>query len=556
MKNTLLLCFAFCLSNEYSFAQASFSTIDSININNINASVLVHGDMWWNGNGSNYLHKCMYPNGSQKNISFAGALWMSAYDAGNQLHIAAQTYRQDGNDYWPGPLDASDTLTYATSYAWAKIWKVNLTDIDTFLTSPTHTTTNTPPSILTWPGKGNVNAQGNGGSPLTIITDMAPFVDLNGNGIYEPLLGEYPLIKGNQTLWWVFSDNGPVHSQTNGKPLGVEVHAMSYAFKRGSLIDNVVYYEYDMINKSAHNYINSRIGIWNDVEIGYALDDYIGFDSTLRMGIAYNGTNCDGCSAGNPTNSYGLNPPQCALTMIVLPGDVGTNYVPAGSFTTYENDFSILGNPSNDTQYNNYMRSKVSNGQSIASVYLNDTLPYPCGHHDSTEVINYVYPGDPSDTAAWSECACHLNAFDARFILSSNDFSFNSGTTQKFVFAMIVADSAGGCPATNFDKIKILADTAWVNYHQHASSVKNIVTNNALNIYPNPAHNQINIETSGITTGEETITFYNIIGQKLNVNITRLANERVADISNLPNGIYLVAYNNGTIQKTVKVIKE
>ncbi len=47
---------------------------------------------------------------------------------GGQLHIAAQTYRQSGNDYWPGPL-VGDTLTYATSQSWAKIWKVDRNDI-------------------------------------------------------------------------------------------------------------------------------------------------------------------------------------------------------------------------------------------------------------------------------------------------------------------------------------------------------------------------------------------------------------------------------------------
>ena len=29
------------------------------------------------------------------------------------LHVAAQTYRQNGNDFWPGPLDASGNLDRA-----------------------------------------------------------------------------------------------------------------------------------------------------------------------------------------------------------------------------------------------------------------------------------------------------------------------------------------------------------------------------------------------------------------------------------------------------------
>ena len=110
--------------------------------------------------------------------------------------------------------------------------------------------------------------------------------------------GEYPAIKGDQALWWVFSDNGPTHTETNGKPLGVEVHVMAYAYKRGTLIDNVVYYDYIVINRSANAYSNFRIGLFDDMDLGYFDDDFIGFDSSRRLGITYNGTDCDGCSAG------------------------------------------------------------------------------------------------------------------------------------------------------------------------------------------------------------------------------------------------------------------
>ena len=130
MRKVLLSAFSICLLSISIHAQIPFNTMDSVNINNINASVLVHGDMWWRPD-SQTAH-CYFPNGSQKNISFIGAIWMSAYDADGKLHVAAQTYRQDGNDYWPGPLDGSDTLTYATSQHWAKIWKVNRTDIQYF----------------------------------------------------------------------------------------------------------------------------------------------------------------------------------------------------------------------------------------------------------------------------------------------------------------------------------------------------------------------------------------------------------------------------------------
>jgi hypothetical protein len=264
MKKAIII--ALVLSVFSAHAQTSFTTHDSIDANNINARVLVHGDMWWDP--ATKKQKCEFPKGSGKHVGFAGALWLSGYDASNKLHVAAQTYRQDGNDYWPGPLDDGGNLSYATSTQWAKIWKVTRAEINEYKSIIYHTTANTPESILTWPAKGNAYAKGKDGATLVIDRDMAPFVDQNGDGVYQPLKGDYPAIKGEQTLWWVFSDNGPTHAQSKGDPLKVEVQAMAYAYKRGTLIDNVVYYDYTLVNRSANDYHDFRLALWDDVNLG------------------------------------------------------------------------------------------------------------------------------------------------------------------------------------------------------------------------------------------------------------------------------------------------
>src|SRR5690606_27451447 len=84
-----------------------FKTIEYIDINNIRSAVLVHGDMNWD---TDTLSIAEFPKGSGKHVSFCTSIWMSGYDMGNRLHVSAQTYRADGNDYWPGPLDANREL--------------------------------------------------------------------------------------------------------------------------------------------------------------------------------------------------------------------------------------------------------------------------------------------------------------------------------------------------------------------------------------------------------------------------------------------------------------
>lgn len=504
-------------------AQTPFLTADSLDANKINAMVLVHGDMWWNPTTGNA--KCLFPNGSKKAFNFAGSLWMSAYDAAGGLHVAAQTYRQDGNDYWPGPLDASGALDYATSGNWAKIWKVRRSDLETHQATTFRDTINTPQPILTWPAKGNVYARGRAGAVLNITEDMAPFVDLNGDGIYQPLKGEYPDIKGSeQALWWCFSDNGPTHAESDGTPLKVQINAMSYAYKRNTLIDQVAYYDYTVVNKSANDYHDMRIALWDDADLGYYMDDMIGFDSTWRMGILYNGTNDDGAAAGHPENSYGANPPAMAVTYVVLPGDVGSHYQPVGSYMYYNNDPSIIGNPTNDTQYNYYMRSRIRNGAHI--------------QHAGVD-IDYMYPDDPTVPGGQHGCATGDNPGDKRFILSSNDFSLNAGGRTRVVMALIVDTAVGGCgviQTNGFAPLRELADTAWGNF-KNAVSVRPVMkAAGVVKIYPNPAGDVLHIDAG---QGHKRISICNAMGQRMYETECEEPT-CMADVSKWPPGMYVL----------------
>ena len=217
MRNKFLFTIASAILSAGAQAQTAFNTIEYLDINNIKSGILLHGDMWWDP--ATLQPSCEFPKGSGKHLSQATSLWIGGYDAQGELHTSVQTYRQSGNDFWPGPLDVDDTLTYEQSEAWAKIWKVNKSDIETFknLATP-HDIFNTPASILEWPANGNPYAMGGNGYALTIDEDMAPYVDVDGDGKYNPLQGDYPNILGDQALWWVFSDNGPTHTQTNGTP--------------------------------------------------------------------------------------------------------------------------------------------------------------------------------------------------------------------------------------------------------------------------------------------------------------------------------------------------
>ncbi len=552
-KSAALITLLLCTAVLKTYSQTPFTTKDSTNINNICASILVHGDMWWDPTvgGS----RCSFPKQTHKTIGFASSLWLSGYDKSGQLHVSSQTYRQSGVDFWPGPLETDKQLSYTESGNWNKIWKVSRADIQLFVANRKHTFSNTPAAILSWPGKGNTFATGSNGASLSIVTEMAPFVDLNKDGIYEPLSGEYPDIKGEQALWYVFNDNGPTHNFGNGKLFGTEIHLLVYAYKRGTLIDNVVYYEYTIVNRSSTSYDNVRAAIHADMDIGYAWDNFIGFDSIHRMGISYKYSN-DGGSAGHPVNTYGPYSPMSGVSWVALPGDHDESYVPAGSFTHYYNEYTGPEPATTDTNCNNLMHSKLLNGQHVTNDYKGRGIN-SFGYGSGPE-CNYLFTGDPADTFQWSECAANDLPSDERFILSSNDFSLASGQSVKLLMALIAVDSVGGCPTASFEKIKIAADTAWAVYKNPPPAIPSGIAEKSIaniHMYPNPARDDLFIETTG-NRGPVSICVFNMLGQRLNVPITEEKAKWHLLIDKLPDGMYLLHYQDDATLITERFIKE
>jgi hypothetical protein len=66
------------------------------------------GDMWWDHSQENIYE---VPKGSGRQAMFDQALWIGGTDGNGQLRIAAQKYRYNGNDFWPGPLTNDGNAT-------------------------------------------------------------------------------------------------------------------------------------------------------------------------------------------------------------------------------------------------------------------------------------------------------------------------------------------------------------------------------------------------------------------------------------------------------------
>jgi hypothetical protein len=534
MKKSTFLVVVTVLTSLSVWAQTPFIVHDSINANNITASAQVHGDMWWTS--PNSFKGCRYKDQKRRVITFIGALWLSAYDDAGQLHVAAQTYRQSGNDYWPGPLDDAGNTNYATSEQWAHIWKVTRAEVNTYKATGFHTPANIPESILTWPGKGNAFAKGNNGAPLTIDRNMAPFYDHDGDGIYEPMKGDYPEFKGEQALWWLINDNGPAHTETNGRPLKVEVQCMAYAYKRNTLIDDVVYYDYKITSRNTEPLHNMRFAIWDHINWGNYLEECIGFDSSHRMGIAYNRFSSLGGIAGNPSGSFYEPGVTKGITLIKVPGDIDGNYVQAGSFIFFNDDPSIYGAPKVDTEYNNYLRSKFRYGRHISYD--------PASPFSNTGVEKqYSFPDDPSGTGNWHLCYPGSPITFENYVLSTSDFELPAGSTRGVLMALVVDSVEGYCPVMSYEGIKRVADTAWGVYNNPPPELGTASTEkvaNPIKLYPNPANETISLDWNCGIAGNYSVIIADAMGvtaAKYSCKTGKICN---LDISALANGLWFV----------------
>jgi hypothetical protein len=375
-------------ANALSASCTPASAKTDLDINNVRTTIMTGGDMWWDLFDAGYE----IPKGGNVHSIFAGALWIGGLDNGGQLKVAAMTYRQNGNDFWPGPLDtASASIEAPTCTAYDRHWKITRKEVEDFVA---YTQGNGPPGysipgvILNWPGNGAASRQEG--------RYLAPYVDVNGNGYYDYMGGDYPgydltgtagcnkfQLFGDQTLWWVFNDRGNIHSETGAASIGLEIHAQAFGFTTSDEINNMTFYTYKIINRSTVGMNETYFGQWTDADLGHAFDDYVGCDVSRGLGYTYNGTANDG---GNPTpgaGTYGANPPAIGMDFFEGPLadandqldnnrngviDEPGEQIIMSKFVYYNNSGSVQGNPDNATHYYNYLRGLWKDGTPLTYV--------------------------------------------------------------------------------------------------------------------------------------------------------------------------------------------
>ncbi|MEO0581997.1 MAG: hypothetical protein AAF135_07230 [Bacteroidota bacterium] len=441
------------------------SASSQLDINNIRCLLHNGGDMWWDLVGD---PRYEVPKGSGKNSMFAGSLWIGGVDETGQLRVAAQTYRQSGIDYWPGPLSGGLSGGNASTDQdhcdeWNQMFKINKTEVDAFRADFADGVIDNPqdyPNVYGWPAVGNPNVveelytdfDGNimeAFRPDGTILYAAPFVDVDGDLFYDPAMGDYPDIQGDQAIWWIVNDRGNTHTETGGQPIGVEIHMLAFAFTTANAVNDMTFYRQTVINRSTQTLNETYIGQWADADLGRFDDDYVGCDTTRGLGFCYNGDDDD-----NAANGYGRRPPAIGIDFFQGPLadpndgidndkdgmiDEAKETIIMSKFVYYNNDFTLIGNPEVAQHYYGYLSGFWKDGTPIVDNFSNGGDGSGYGAQSPGETTNYMFPGDACSNLGWTEANANNPPFDRRFIQSAGPFTLQPGAVNEIVTGVVWA---------------------------------------------------------------------------------------------------------------------
>lgn len=437
-------------------------------INNVRARLTTGGDVWWDSNDGRYVVPKVPPGLPEVSSIFAGAVWLGGVDPAGNLKIAAQTYGRNGGqfDYWPGPLDPETGKTTQDVCArWDRFFTVKGTSIQEHLRNwqkaqlegVAYDPDDIPRDVKGWPARGNefFFEVHNFELPNT-SQGLAGFWDQDGDGFYNPDLGDFPVIEirgctakpqfPDEMIFWIYNDAGNIHSESRGDPIQMEVQVQAFAYATNDEINDMTFQRYKLINRAVESIDSTFFAMWVDPDLGCFTDDYVGSDISRSLAYVYNEDALDGqtgCACPGGVNTYCDAIPLLGVDYFRGPLDEEGNEIGMSSFTYYNN--GGVGSPAPGTtdpataqEYYNYLSGSWRDGS-----------PFTFGDdaYQDGAPVKYAFSTPPNDPTGWSMCSAGLPFGDRRTIQASGPFRLDPGAVNELIVGVVwVADQTYPCP--------------------------------------------------------------------------------------------------------------
>lgn len=583
---------------------------DTLQINDVQALFTSSGYNFMLLLNNNFNYGFIVPKGSGKSTIFTNTIWIGGLDEQNVLHLAGERYRQGPNlasagkrpDFYSGPVMDSANYSIYQDTTWNYVWNLKKTDIEYHKShwndagyQPIH-------DILIWPGNGDVS--------LGQASQLAPFHDANGDGVYNPYEGDCPAIRGDQCLFFIFNDDRGNHQETLGNKLRTEIHGMAYAFDLpgDTAFSKTIFLNYKVYNRTSRAYHDVYLGTYTDMDIGYSNDDYMQCDVGRGSIIGYNGKAIDG---NGQANAYGAHPPAQSVTMLAGPrmeptgadrprydnlghplcnesingtgfgdGIANNERMGLGTFITFLNSSysgtpALMDDPTTPEQYYQYMQA----------VWIDSTrMVYGgIGHMGyggyGPEAV-FQYPGEsdtlnwgcgcqpPNGQVNWTELTAQNLPHDRRSLGSTGPFTFHAGEMQEMDIAFVWArDYTSADTLASVAKLRTAIDTIRKSFITNklpgggsflGITEQTLSANTTCNIYPNPANSSLTIDFGMYLSGQTHLDIYNFSGKLAgSYSCEKDSKSTRIDVSGYPTGLYLLNFtgNGKQFTKQLSIIR-
>ncbi len=462
-----------------------------LDVNNIKTTINANGQLFGSLQNIPESEKRSFEikNTENKHAIRIAGIWMGG-KAANNYHIYAPTFGEWGRDVFPGPVMKKEFYNEVEDDKWNRVWKISKEIIKNHITNFASKGYTLSEEISNWPASGDIDK---GQSP-----NLAPFVDVNANGIYDPMNGDYPSIKGDEAILFIFNDHRGQHTESGTNKMGVEVIGLAYAYALpfNKTYNNTIFVDYTVINHSGEDYSETKLGVFTDIDLGANIfDEYQGIDIKRNMYYGYNAENKNPEMFGNSKTPY---------LSVTLLNEPFTGYM------TYNNDLNVNGNPMSPLDYYLYLNGYWKDG------YMISKGGFGKGGKDRT---SFMYDGNPISGSGWNEKSVNNVPGDRRGLGIIGPFEFKKGHVKKISVAYNFAN--------DFEKLQNNADKFTYDYKNNsgpfAPEAPAFANNLGLNemkpmdmmVYPNPANALTTIFFDNPDSEKYALNVYDINGRKV-----------------------------------------
>jgi hypothetical protein len=491
------------------------------------------------------------------------------------------------NMYKPGPYTETDFYDQNIVNQYNESFYIDNQMVWDHISNYTNSSYQIPNSILNWPAHGNPS--------IGQAQNLAPFVDVNGNQMYEPLLGEYPSFPGSTCMMNITHQH---QSDQDGLGDGLELHTYLYRFDcDDDTIQNVLFLKTEVYNRGDIQYDSLFAGISADFDVGSYNNDYAGTHVENGLIYAYNSDSLDPITSFNP---YGFLDSIPTIGIQLLKGvkfenngvddqagfgenvrvngygfgdGIADNEFKGLEYSTYftstaQANFS---DPTIESQWKNYFTGRWRYGDTVyfGAQCLNQVgnvtnLPTRFVCPDDSDPLFFSTDGiDPGFN--WSEVQSNNATGDRRIMGSFGSTSLPVGSKYTFHSALMGGKRAynqntslqdlfakAAYVKTAFGNNSTACGQSFDNLDASTVSVEeNKINNLTVNIYPNPFKDQLQINVINFDQ-QTTLKVYTISGIEV-LKAQMKENSYTIENQIFVSGVYFISIEN-SFGKTVKKV--